>query len=179
MNSFSLISRPIVLSLLLSLFAIGSIPVAYCDEAKKEEKASDVAFVFERIENVELTKNEIIAHSTAYIAEKFVSAKSVIQMKDPELGKIVGDIVLMNPKAGFLDAFKGIKGRLVIDAKDGKYRLQMSNIEGIDGNGVVPAFGKLEGANRYRIEPMSKSVLATFSDELTAYLKKAKASANW
>ena len=108
-----------------------------------------------------------------------MSAKSVIQLKDPELGKIVGDVVLMKSKAGLFDAFKGIMGRLVLDAKDGRYRLQMSNIEAIDGNGVVSPFGKLEGANRYRIEPMAKSVLAEFSDELTGYLKKAKASANW
>jgi hypothetical protein len=56
------------------------------------------------------------------------------------------------------------------------FRLQMSNIEAIDGNGLASPFGKLEGANRYRIEPMAKSVLAEFSDEITAYLKKAKAS---
>ena len=136
-------------------------------------------YVFERVENVDLNKSEIVAHSAAFFAEKFVSAKSVIQLKDPELGKIVGDVVLMNSKARFLDAFKGIKGRLVLDAKDGKYRLQMSNIEAIDGNGLVSPFGKLEGANRYRIEPMAKSVLAEFSDEITAYLKKAKTSENW
>lgn len=170
---------PVTWSLLAVLVAAASVPVVYADEAKSEEKPTDTAYVFEKIENVDLNKNEIITHSTAFIAEKFVSAKSVIQLKDPELGKIVGDVVLMNSKAGFFDAFKGIKGRLVLDAKDGRYRLQMSNIEAIDGNGVVSSFGRLEGANRYRIEPMAKSVLAEFSDELTTYLRKAKASANW
>ena len=165
---------------LLAVLAVALIvPVVYTEEAKTEEKPSDGPYVFERIENVDLNKSEIIIHSTAFIAEKFVSAKSVIQLKDPELGKIVGDVVLMNSKAGLFDAFKGIKGRLVLDAKDGRYRLQMSNIEAIDGNGVVSPFGRLEGANRYRIEPLAKSLLAEFSDELTGYLKKAKASANW
>ncbi len=158
---------------ILVIFALG--PNAYADE----EKVSEGLYIYERIENVDLNKSEIVAHSNAFIAEKFVSAKSVIQLKDPELGKIVGDVVLMNSKAGFFDAFKGIKVRLVIDAKDGKYRMQMSNIEAIDGNGDVSAFGKLEGANRYRIEPMAKSVLSDFSNELSAYLKKAKASSNW
>lgn len=168
----------VALSLLLAL-AAASAPMAHSEDAKSEEKPANAEYVFERIENVEMSKNEIIAHSAAFIAEKFVSAKSVIQLNDPELGKIVGDVVLMNSNARFLDAFKGIKGRLVLDAKDGRYRLQMSNIVAIDGNGVESAWGKLEGANRYRIEPMAKSVLATFSDELAAYLKKAKASGNW
>jgi len=119
-----------------------------------------------------MNKKKIIAHSAAFIAEKFVSAKSVIQLKDPELGKIVGDVVLMNSKAKFLDAFKGIKGRLIVDAKDGKYRMRMSNIVAVDGDGVEANWGKLESANRYRIEPMAKSVLAEFSDELTSYLKE-------
>ncbi len=165
---------------LLAILALAAfVPTVYAEEAKSEEKPSDSPYVFERIENVDLNKSEIISYSSAFIAEKFVSAKSVIQLKDSELGKIVGNVVLINSKAGFFDAFKGIKGRLVLDAKDGRYRLQMSNIEAIDGNGVVSAFGRLEGANRYRIEPMAKSMLAEFSNELTGYLKKAKNSAKW
>jgi hypothetical protein len=166
-------------SLLAALAVALIVPIIYAEDAKTEEQPSEGPYIFERIENVDLNKSEIITHSVAFIAEKFVSAKSVIQLKDPELGKIVGDVVLMNSKAGFFDAFKGIKGRLVLDAKDGRYRLQMSNIEAIDGSGAVSPFGKLESANRYRIEPMAKSVLAEFSDELTGYLKTAKASANW
>jgi hypothetical protein len=159
-----------ILTLTLALIAV---------PASADDKPDAKPYVFERIESVELSKSEIVAHAGAFIAEKFVSAKSVIQLKAPELGKIVGDVVLMNKDAGFLDAFKGIKGRLVLDAKDGKYRLQMSNIEAINGNGVVSPFGKLEGANRYRIEPMANTVLTTFSDQLTAYLRNANASSNW
>jgi hypothetical protein len=103
----------------------------------------------------------------------------VIQLKDLEMGKIVGDVVLMNPNAGYFDAFKGIRARLVLDAKDGKYRLQMSNIEAVDGYGVISPLGRLEGANRYRIEPMANAVLAEFSNELATYLRRAKASENW
>lgn len=176
-----LLAEKLLWSSALSIFivlATVALPV-YAEEGENEAVTSDGPYVFERIENVDLNKSEIVAHSAAFIAEKFVSAKSVIQLKDPDLGKIVGDVVLMNSKAGFFDAFKGIKGRLVLDAKDGKYRLQMSSIVAIDGNGGVSPFGKLEGANRYRIEPMTNSVLGEFSDELTAYLKNAKTSADW
>jgi hypothetical protein len=166
-------------AMLFSLISVFYGPAVNGEEARREDKAADSPYVFEKIENVELNKKEIIAHSNAFIAEKFVSAKSVIQLNDAELGKIVGDVVLMNSKAGFFDGFKGIKTRLVLDAKDGKYRLQASNVEGIDGNGAVSFWGKLEGANRYRIEPLAQSVLSEFADDLLSYLRKAKSSANF
>lgn len=169
--------RSAIWALLTALVAGGSVSTVCADVAQTEEE--DGAYVFERIESVELSKIEIISHSTAFLAEKFVSAKSVIQLKDPELGKIVGNVVLMNAKPGYFDAFKGIKARLVLDAKDGKYRLQMSNIEAVDGDGIRSPLGRLEGANKDRIEPVARSILAEFSDELTAYLREAKASENW
>jgi hypothetical protein len=165
------------LAVLSALVALGCVPTVYAEAAQTEKE--DAGYVFERIESVDLSKIELISHSTAFIAEKFRSAKSVIQLKDLEMGKIVGDVVLMNPKAGYFDAFNGIRARLVLDAKNGKYRLQMSNIEAVDGYGVISPLGRLEGANRYRIEPMANAVLAEFSDELATYLRRAKASENW
>ena len=163
----------------ISIILIGLFLIIGCAGMQQINEATDSAFVFERIENVEMDKKDIISNSVAFIAEKFVSAKSVIQLKDPELGKIVGDVVLMNSKSGFLDAFHGIKTRIVLDAKDGKYRLQMSNVVATDRNGIESPWGKIEGANRYRIEPMAQSVLCEFSNELLNYLKKVKANANW
>src|SRR5216117_2098128 len=117
------------ISILASSFGV------VAEEEKKEASTSETPYIFEKIESVELTKKEIIAHANAFIAERFVSAKSVIQLNDSDLGKIVGDVVLMKPQPGAFDAFKGIKTRLVLDAKDGRYRLQASNVEGIDGRG--------------------------------------------
>lgn len=150
--------------------------ISVSDSALTKEKEP---YIFEAVKEVALTKAEIISYANAFIAEKFVSAKSVIQMNDPNLGKIVGDVALINPKAKFGHAFKGIRGRFVLDAKDGKFRLQMSNIVGTDNNGVEKAWGKLEGANRYRIEPMAVSILENFTTELQKYLNNAKANDNW
>jgi hypothetical protein len=163
--------------LLIATIAFSS--SAPAESEGKKDGGADAPFVFERFEAVELSQKHIVAHTAAFIAERFVSSKSVMQLKDPELGKIVGDIVLMNANAGFFDAFKGIKTRVVLDAKDGRYRLRATNVEGIDGNGVVPAWGKLKGPNRYRIEPMAQGLLTGFADDLLAYLKKAKADGNW
>jgi hypothetical protein len=160
-----------------TLVAIAVHAAAFGQDAKS---SADAPYVFERISTVDLGKKELIAHVNAFIAERFVSGKSVVQLNDPELGRIVGDIVLMNPTAGFFDAFKGIKTRFIVDARDGRFRLQATNVEGIDGNGVVPPnWGKLESANRYRIEPLAQSLLPAFADALHDYLKKAKEKANF
>lgn len=166
------------LFLLMSFMFIISAPAVYGD-ASEEEQDNDAPFVYEKVTSIDMNKAEIILHSSAFIAERFTSAKSVIQLKDTDLGKLVGNVVLMNSDAGFFDAFQGINGKLIIDSKDGKYRLQVTNIYGVGKNGVTAAFSQLEGPNRYRIEPMAKSVLNSFSADLRAYLLKAKAGSNW
>jgi hypothetical protein len=142
-------------------------------------KVENELFVFEKISPVELSKKEIITQAAAFIAAKFVSARSVIQLQDAELGKIVGDVILHDRDARMLAAFKGVKVRITIDAKDGRYRLQATNIVGIDGNGAVSPWGEVESANQYRIEPLAAKLLNDFEQELTSHLKTAKAAENW
>lgn len=140
-----------------------------------ELKVDSGLFVYEKIESVELSRREIIGYAAAFLAEKFKSSKSVIELRDEDLGKIVGDVILKDEKAGMFDAFKEIKARIILDAKHGRYRLQATNLVGLDGNGNT-TFGKIEGANQYRLEPLALNVLPPFADELKAYLTKAKAS---
>lgn len=142
----------------------------------KEDKPP---FIWEKIATVDLTKKEIVTYTNAFIAEKFVSGKSVIELTDPERGKIVGTVVLMNPDAKMLNPFHGIYGRLIVDAKDGRYRLQMTNIVAVDSKGLKANWGEIESANNYRIQPMADKVLADFAAELNAYLTNAKKSAEW
>lgn len=134
---------------------------------------------YESVQALDLTKKEIIAHASAFIAEKFRSAKSVIELRDDELGKIVGDVILRDPDAGSWAAFTGVKVRLVIDAKDGRYRVQATNVVAVDQKSVPSPFGDIEGANRYRIEPMASKILPAFFTELHSYMVKAKTDDNW
>jgi hypothetical protein len=169
-----------VKALLIGLLSLVAVAIHSTAVGQDMKSSADALYVFERIATVDMKKAEIVAHVNAFIAERFVSGKSVIQLSDPELGRVVGDVVLMNSKAGVFDAFKGIKTRIVVDAKDGRFRLQASNVEGINGKGVVPpVWGKLESANRYRIEPLAQSLLPPFADEFHEYLKKAKAKADF
>ena len=163
----------------IALLLVGSVAHAAKQPKSPEFKVENELFVFERIAPVELSKNEIITQAAAFIAAKFVSAESVIQLQDAELGRIVGDVVLHDRDARMLAAFKGIKARITIDAKDGRYRLQATHIVGIDGNGRVSPWGEVESANQYRVEPLAAKLLVAFEQDLTSHLKNAKASAEW
>lgn len=91
---------------------------AYAQQPKSAAfKVQSGLFIFEKIEPVELSKKEIVANSAAFLAEKFKSSKSVIELRDDEIGKIVGDVILRNPKAKFLSAFPAVKARIIIDAR--------------------------------------------------------------
>ncbi|WP_132999805.1 DUF4468 domain-containing protein [Luteimonas arsenica] len=136
-------------------------------------------YVWEKIQTVDLTQREIITYSNAYIAEKFGSGKEVVELNDPDLGKLVGTVILMNEDAKLLHAFHGIRGRLIIDAKDGRIRIQMHNIVATDSKGVKAAWGEIESANRYRIEPMAVKVLDKFATDLQTYLANARANSDW
>lgn len=142
----------------------------------KEDKPP---YVWEHIANVDLTQKEIITHTNAYIAEKFVSGRHVVELNDPDLGKLVGTVTLMDPDAKMLSAFHGINGRLIVDAKDGRYRLQMTNIVAVDSKMQKSGWGQIESANNYRIQPVADRALATFSNELQAYLANAKKAGEW
>lgn len=152
---------------------------AYAQQPKSAAfKVESGLFIYEKIEPVELSKKEIIANSAAFLAEKFRSSKSVIELRDDELGKIVGDVILRNPKAKFLSAFPAVKARIIIDAKDGRYRLQATNIVGVDGNGKVTTW-TVEGANQYRLEPAALEALNAFAAEFKAYISDVHSSSDW
>lgn len=142
-------------------------------------KVEDGLFIYEKVIETELTKKEAVAYSAAFIAEKFKSAKIVIELRDEDLGKLVGTVILKDRDARVLAAFKAIQARIVIDAKDGRVRLQAMNIVGIDGNDNLSPWGEIESANQYRVEPLAVKILHSFEADLTSYLGKAKASAAW
>lgn len=150
----------------LALLMIGS-------ASAKEETPP---YVWEKVNTVDLTQAEIITYTNAYIAEKFGSGKEVVELSDPALGKLVGTVILMNKDAKLLHAFHGIRGRLIVDAKEGRYRMQMTNIVAVDSKMQKSGWGEIEGANNYRIQPMAEQVLNEFSTNLNAYLANAKQS---
>ncbi|MFD0727448.1 DUF4468 domain-containing protein [Lysobacter brunescens] len=165
-------------ALLLSVALLGA-PSVFAKQPKSAEfKVENGLFVYEKIEAVDLSKREIVSHAAAFLAEHFKSSRSIIELRDDELGKIVGDIIVKNPKAKMLSAFPAIRTRIIIDAKDGRYRLQATNIVGVDGNGTVTSWG-IEGANQYRIEPAALEALNAFSSALNSYINNAQSSGNW
>lgn len=154
------------------------------EKAKRAEKAAnradqDKPYVFTKVHQIDLSKKEIILHIRAYIAEKFVSAKSVIEISDLELGKLVGDISLRDPEAGWLSVYRGINARIMFDAKDGKYRLKATNVVNLSQEGLPEPMITVEGGNRQWMEPMANRLLNDFADEVQKHLISAKSGDDW
>lgn len=171
-------NRPSIRALLVVAALIAASPVFAKQPKSAAFKVENGLFVYEKIGSVDLSRREIVAHSAAFFAEHFKSSRSIIELRDDELGKIVGDIIVANPKARMLSAFPAIHTRIIIDAKDGRYRLQATNIVGVDGNGVVTSWA-IEGANQYRLEPAAQEALDAFSAAFDAYLANATSADDW
>jgi len=78
-----------------------------------------------KINEVDLSKDDIYNRSLQFIAENFKSAKAVIEYKDKESGRIIGN--------GSLMISDGIMQRpasftMVIDIKEKKYRIIYKNL---------------------------------------------------
>jgi len=101
-------------------------------EAKALEELINKPFKFAEVREVNFKKEEIIIHAASFISEKFVSGKSVIQVNDPQNGKISGNIILKDPKANFFHYFHYIQCHLIIEAKDGRFRMQAKNVKALD-----------------------------------------------
>ena len=129
-------------------------------------------FQFERVGEAPGTTAQLVTKAQSFLAERQGSAKVATQQVDKEAGRIVNDIVLMNSDAGMFDAFHGVSTRLILEFKEGRYRLRATDIWGADRDGKRSSWGDVNGANRYRIEPLAQAVLDRFAADLDAYLKR-------
>ena len=141
-------------------------------------------FKFVEVRKVKgMKKEEIIKHIASYIAENFGSAKKVIEFNDPKLGKLIGNVILMKKEIGFFTICAGIEVTIIIDAKDGRFRLSPKNIVGLMKDhkpmGWSGSAKDIEGHNAYRIKPVAYEVLNDFITEMTNYLKSANKNSDW
>lgn len=142
--------------------------------------ADKAPYEYEQIKDVAgLGKKEIVAQTNAFIAETFKSGKTVTEMSDADAGKIIGNVILIDPAAGILSPFKGFQATMTVDAKDGKYRLRFTNVTAVDQKLQPSGFGKVEGANNYRLQPIADRVFPEFGAKYDAYIRKAKTDDNW
>ena len=128
------------------------------------------SFEVEVIQDIDMSKDEIYTQSLSWMAEKFVSAKDVIQLKDKEAGKIIGK-GYTDIKIGWLVLIPS-KFTLKIDAKDNKYRLTFKD--------VIMDFGQsggekpIESTNLNSTEQKARDSFNAIAASLQQYLVEAE-----
>ncbi|MDF3822365.1 DUF4468 domain-containing protein [Leptospira sp. 96542] len=146
---------------LAAFVALGLFPASHAQDA----------FSVEIIKDADLRRDQMYDGVLLWLAENAVSSKAVIDMKDKEMGVVVGtastDVSLMFTKMA-------LQFKLRIDVKDSRYRMTFSQVKLIDA-GMKP----IEDANRTSLEPRAREQFEKLATSLQAYLASETKSKAW
>ena len=93
------------------------------------------------VHQVQLSKKVIFDRSLEYIARVFNDSKEVLELKDPESGKIVGKgITSFNNGKGWSSSVISCEYKFMIEAKDNRYRTTYESFTGIWGGIRIPIY---------------------------------------
>lgn len=97
---------------------------AICQEVKIPSP-----FEFKLIDSVQGTKPELYIRARSWMANAFVSSKSVIEMEDKDAGRIIGKgIITFTTTYNLMYTAKhSVNFTITIDVKDGRYRCVMND----------------------------------------------------
>lgn len=130
------------------------------------------AFVVEVIRDFEMPRDRLFDTALLWLAESSRSSKSVIDLKDKELGTIIGNGTSTLGIAWGVNVPMSFK--LKIDVKDNKYRLTFSQVQLNFDYGLKP----IEQSNRASVEPKARQQFEEMAASFHAYLTaNAKAKA--
>lgn len=125
------------------------------------------AFSVEIIRQTALPKGTLFDQTVLWMAESFRSSKEAIELKDKELGTIIGNGAIdMNIGASFLPVNTPVTFKLRIDIKDNKYRMTFSNVKMVFDNYPKP----IEDTNRTSNEPKVRERFEQIANSLDTYL---------
>lgn len=131
------------------------------------------AFAVDSIHDVAMPRDEIFNNAALWLAESTRSSKSVIELKDKELGTIIGNAAA-DLRINFLTVIP-IEFKLRIDVKENKYRMTFSQVRLLTESGFKP----IEQANRESLEPIARDTFDKLIASFGAYLATAPKNKSW
>ena len=131
------------------------------------------AFVVEFIQEFDMPRDRLFDNSVLWLAETARSAKAVIDLKDKELGTIIGNATTPLSIAWGVNVPMIFKIR--IDVKDNKYRLTFSQVQLNFDYGMKP----IEQANRASLEPKASAKFEELATAYRSYLAAASKAKPW
>jgi hypothetical protein len=133
---------------------------------------ADEPFAFQMIEEIPMPKSEIYKNSLLWLAETFRSSKAVIDLKDEELGTIIGNGITAVRVFG---TYSDYRFKLRIDIKENRYRLTFKDVELETDFGWKP----IEAANRKALEPRVTKKFQEIVGDYHSYLLNAPKASDW
>ena len=152
--------KKVILFILFSIIVISFIGCASLGEVPEEERT------FQKIYDLEMSKNEIYDKSLYWMAETFVDSKAVIEVRDKENGKIIGKGIM---KYFILGVKKLVRYTMIIDIKEDKLRLTFKD--------YVAFYGEYNQHTTSDVTLIIKRIqehLEIISEDLYTYLQEAK-----
>lgn len=151
---------------------ISAIAVAILISAVSPAKAED-PFSVEMVNQIEMPKEEIYDNTLLWMAETFVSSEAVIDLKDRELGVIIGNAVGETERTWL--GSTTFRFKLKVEVRDNRYRVSFNNVLLMtDGVGKP-----IEQANFKMLEPKARELFAQIDTNLREYLESAKGQDDW
>ena len=136
--------------------------------------------VFKSVTEVELAKEEIFENTLKWLAENFISSKEVLEYKNKDEGKIIGNIVLkVNFSEGMMDFIRPIRMTLIIEAKENRFRIICKNLtyeEMFFAGSVIPS-APLE--YKENIDKIFPKINIEIVNSLKSYLSKDDKNDDW
>jgi transcription antitermination factor NusA-like protein len=134
-------------------------------------------FQVEIVKEVPLLKSEIYDQTVVWIAENFKSSKAVIEMKDKDLGVIIGNAsmdVNISLTKWLPAVYSPFTFKMKVEMKDEKLRMTFNNVKMITNGLEKP----IEDTNRESNEKLMTQEFQKITDSLSAFLSQPKKT-NW
>lgn len=140
----------------------------------------DNAYEVVKVEEIQMSKDDIYKNSLQWIGETFRSAKTVIDLQDKESGVVIGNGIIGFNTPGLFspDPHKAMV-KIKVEAKDQKYRITLNRIMlpsiKIIGTQVIET-GEWEQAEKFRKNTFEKPImeeLNKLADNLKTYLSNS------
>jgi hypothetical protein len=133
--------------------------------------------VYEQIDSVRSTKEELFLRSKVWLVKSFKSAKSVIQLEDKDVRKLMGkgmDTYLLHYGMNQILVTGGVYYTIQIDCRDNKARIRIFDLEQGDMQGPSQAIEvaqywprKVKPLVEAQINTRMLALLGTFKDGIS------------
>lgn len=134
-------------------------------------------FQVEIVKEVPLLKSDIYDQTVIWFAENFKSSKAVIEMKDKDLGVIIGNAAMdvnISLTKWLPAVYTPFTFKMKVEMKDKKFRMTFSNVKMVTNGSERP----IEDTNRESNEKLMTQEFQKITDSLSVFLSQPKKT-NW